>query len=79
MKLVRYSHAGTTHPGAVKDGRVVELNGAGRPTMLSIVEGGADALAAVSAYVDAAEPGRRWPKCICSRRSSARASIARSA
>lgn len=57
MKLIRYLENGTTHLGAVKDDRVVALDGAGFPTMLGIVEGGADALAAVRAFVDGAEAG----------------------
>lgn len=57
MKLIRYDENGTTHLGAVRDDRVVALDGAGYATMLSIVEGGAEALAAVRAFVDSADAG----------------------
>ncbi len=57
MKLIRYSQDGTPHLGAVKDDRVIALDNAGFPTMLSIVEGGEEALAKVRAFVDAADAG----------------------
>ncbi|WP_374943966.1 fumarylacetoacetate hydrolase family protein [Sphingomonas sp.] len=57
MKLIRYRENGTTHLGAVRDDRIVPLDDAGFPTMLSIVEGGADALATVRGFVDAAQAG----------------------
>ncbi len=57
MKLIRYGQDGIDHLGVVRDDHVVALDGAGFSTMLSIVEGGADALAKVRAFVSSADSG----------------------
>lgn len=56
MKLLRYRNAGSIHLGAIRDGRIVSLDGLGYPTMRAIVEGGADALKRVRNHVAATAP-----------------------
>jgi 2-keto-4-pentenoate hydratase/2-oxohepta-3-ene-1,7-dioic acid hydratase in catechol pathway len=59
MKLLRYEQAGTVHLGVLKDDTVIPLDGlAGDyPTMLSIVSGGDEALAAVRKVLEAGANG----------------------
>ena len=57
MKLIRYIEDEMTHLGAVKDERIVALDPLGFPTMLSIIEGGNEALDRVRAFADGAEVG----------------------
>ena len=51
MKLVTYRHNGATAAGVVLDGNVIGLEAAGFPSVLSIVAGGAAALAAIERFV----------------------------
>jgi 2-keto-4-pentenoate hydratase/2-oxohepta-3-ene-1,7-dioic acid hydratase in catechol pathway len=59
MKLLRYEQAGTVHLGVLKDDTIIPLDGlAGDyPTMLSIVSGGDEALAAVRKVLEAGANG----------------------
>jgi 2-keto-4-pentenoate hydratase/2-oxohepta-3-ene-1,7-dioic acid hydratase in catechol pathway len=59
MRLLRFEDAGRARLGVVKDDRVAPLDAlADRyPTMLALIAGGDDALTAVRAVLDSAEPG----------------------
>lgn len=61
MKLVTFQHNGHTHAGAVSGDNVVNLASAGFSTVLSIVEGGAAALAVVSKALETPAPNSVFP------------------
>jgi 2-keto-4-pentenoate hydratase/2-oxohepta-3-ene-1,7-dioic acid hydratase in catechol pathway len=51
MKLVTFERNGSTEPGALLDDKVVGLKSAGFPTLLHLIQGGAEALQRVQALI----------------------------
>ncbi len=56
MKLLRYRHDDTAKLGVVSGESIVHLDGLGFDSMLSIIEGGEQALALVAAHLASASP-----------------------
>ena len=51
MQLVTFQNNGSAEPGALVDGKVVGLKAAGFPSLLSLIEGGKDALTRAKEWV----------------------------
>ena len=56
MRFVTFEQAGHRHAGVVRKGEVVSLGTAGFPDLLSVLQGGAEALKMVEAFT-ATAPG----------------------
>src|ERR1700730_10341732 len=52
MKLVTFECNGSTEPGALFDDKVIGLKSAGFPTLLHLIQGGAEALQRAQALID---------------------------
>lgn len=57
MKFVTFEQNGHRHPGAVVNGSIVDLEPGGFASVIAILQGGAEALAKVRAFVPAAPAG----------------------
>ena len=54
MKLVTFRHNGHTHPGVVSGDKTISLKAAGYMDMLSVLQGGREALSRVASFVQKA-------------------------
>ncbi|MBZ5595492.1 MAG: fumarylacetoacetate hydrolase family protein [Acidobacteriia bacterium] len=56
MRFVTFEHEGSAEAGVIMGDKIVGLKGAGFPTMLSVIEGGPEALDKIASWLDA-RPG----------------------
>ena len=52
MRFVTFQRNGSAEPGVLRDGQVVSIKGAGFATMLSVIEGGAEARRRIDGWLD---------------------------
>jgi 2-keto-4-pentenoate hydratase/2-oxohepta-3-ene-1,7-dioic acid hydratase in catechol pathway len=61
MQLVTFQHNGAPEPGVLQGGKVIAFKSAGFPTLLSLIEGGSDALLRLKAWLASAPADQAVP------------------